>query len=144
MSTGARRWIRQELPDDRRQHPSLRPHEDEPFDDTLARECEAFLHGRYIEWTRSERLPVPAWAWFNELAHADRNTIEAHVRASDVSDQPRTLPDTALLLEQALLDRNDHEIRALQRDVLIPLELELTSRLLSPRAILDRVGQALE
>ena len=143
MSDAARKWVWQDPSNDRLAHPSFRVLDDaEPFDNVFADECEAFLQGRYVEWALDQHTAVPPWAWFNRAAHGSRAEIEDHVRTSERIDQPHTLPDTALVLERALLDRSEDAFREMQRDVLVQLELELMNRLLSPRAILAWVDQA--
>ncbi|HTW10191.1 MAG TPA: hypothetical protein VME46_21995 [Acidimicrobiales bacterium] len=37
----------------------------------LVEECEAFLQGRSAELLGSRHEPVEAWAWVNQVAHAE-------------------------------------------------------------------------
>ena len=43
----------------------------------VADECEAFLQGRLVSYLRAAGEEVPSWAWFNKLAHASPEELEA-------------------------------------------------------------------
>ena len=98
----------------------------------LARQCEAYLAGRFAHFVRRGREPPP-WAWFAVLAHADEDEVEAiasaglpdrRIRRSDSWDQA-----LAFLAQEMLCRATDaHQgLRDLQRSVLVPLELELAA-----------------
>jgi hypothetical protein len=103
---------------------------DAPFARELVEECEAFLEGRLVERLVDIGAPVPAWAWTNLLAHGTPEQL---------ADPPihGRRPGCALwawsqgraLLAAEVLDRAaaSGTLRTLQREVLVPLELELMS-----------------
>ena len=143
MSATPRGWIWGDLGDEPKRCSYSLPADANEFpDDALGLECEAFLEGRYVESLEGEGLPVPVWAWFNRAAHADRAAVERHARTSPTPERAHTLPETAVVVERSLLTHTDPAFRALQRDVLVPLELDLMNNILSPRAVLERLTQA--
>jgi hypothetical protein len=144
MSPAPRKWVWEYVDEPHGRAAFVPAEETEPVDDHFARECEAFLDGRYLEWAREEGIPVPAWAWFNRVAHGDRSAIAEHACASDISMRPQSLPETAVSVEFALLRKPDAVFGAVQRELLVPLELELMQHLLSPRAIHDRLAAVMD
>jgi hypothetical protein len=111
----------------------------------LGDECEAFLAGRYAERLLREGRRVPPWAWLNQAAHADADTILA--AADGLPDDGEILLWTdaratiAALVGAATAWGAD--LREVQQEVLVPLELELTNTILSPEELSRRVFQAL-
>jgi hypothetical protein len=99
----------------------------------LVAECEAFLNGVMAETLGELNGRVPAWTWMNLLAHATAADLEA----ARVSPSP-TLGGLAgdwrrarSFLAGEVLDlvaTGQTTLAALQRDVLVPLELDLVSR----------------
>jgi hypothetical protein len=73
---------------------------------------------------------VPGWVWFNGLAHGSRDDL-AELRADAAAQSPA--PDwagaVAFLSGEIVhaVDDDPQRLRALQRGVLIPLELRLAS-----------------
>jgi len=112
----------------------------------LVQECTAFLSGRYL--SRCERQPgrVPPWTWVSTLAHGERPDIEALARGTHgMALELRA----ASYLAQAMLaaiDTHDLDLRSLQRDVLIPLELrcELADSTFATRRVCTTVLKELK
>jgi hypothetical protein len=113
-------------------------------DERVAASCEMFLQGRYVDWLVGEAQPVPAWARLNRAAHGDRWTIRQHVLDFELPQVAETWTDVEVLVEAAVLaGTSDDGLVTLQREVLVPFELELMTMILSPRAAVDRVHRAL-
>lgn len=111
--------------------------------DDLGRECEAYLDGRYVEWLDQEGLPVPAWARLNGAAHADLPTLRRRVTPPG-SRRPRSWEEVEAVVTAAVVAAtSEATLAGVQRAALIPLELELMRRTMSPRATLERVYRAL-
>jgi hypothetical protein len=95
-------------------------------------EAEAFLRGTYAEHLESHGCRVPSWARLNRVAHGTEADLSALVEGEHAWDG-WTIGNTgwsrivsflaADLL--ALARATDQTVSALQRDVLIPLELDL-------------------
>lgn len=126
----------------RREH-----HADElgPTGAGVAADCEAFLAGRYPEHLITQGRRVPAWAWLNQAAHARADVIIA--AADRMPDDGRCLVWTdaraavASMVAAALVWGAD--LDEIQREVLVPLEIELAHEVLTPEALTRRVYQAL-
>ena len=97
----------------------------------LANECSAFLNGTLAEYWHDKGITVPVWAWTNLLAHGDEERI------TDAVMRPRCGRRTAhkwsvarsyLALEILGLLDESLSLEDLQCEVLVPLELELSSR----------------
>jgi hypothetical protein len=95
-------------------------------------EAEAFLRGTYAEHLISHGRRVPSWAWLNRVAHGTEADLAVLVGGEHPWDGS-TIGHTgwhrmvsflaADLL--ALARATDQTVSALQREVLVPLELEL-------------------
>jgi hypothetical protein len=115
---------------------------DDEYD--LGEECEAFLRGTYLHWLREEGLPIPAWAHLNRAAHAELAEVREHILAEDTTELAGDFPAAALLVEAILVAAaTPEELPAVQRDVLVPLELDLMQHRVSPRGAVERVTSAL-
>lgn len=97
----------------------------------VARECEAFLKGTYLEQAARERSSIPAWALLNTVAHGDLARIRATAR-SGAGALRWALPlgwsraSRELASEVAdLVGDDEHMLESVQLAVLVPLELEL-------------------
>lgn len=94
----------------------------------LVEECERFLQGGYAEHLAAAGRPVPVWAWLNLLAHgteADLRSVcalEARNEACTVWDQARRF-----LAGEVLTSARGRDVTAVQRAVLVPLELDLAA-----------------
>jgi hypothetical protein len=90
----------------------------------------AFLRGGLAERWEDEVGYVPAWVWTNRLAHG----TEAELRAESEGTRPvggasgeRWRRARAFLADEVLESAARYgSLAALQRDVLVPLELELS------------------
>ena len=98
----------------------------------IAEEVEAFLQGRLLErlCATGSCGTAPAWMWMNAVAHGDRALVESLVAGSSATARHASGWSRAraqLALE--LLDCSGggtQAMRALQDQVLIPLELRLS------------------
>jgi hypothetical protein len=92
-------------------------------------ELDAYLTGRSRQWFEDRGDPVPLWAYLNEAAHRDPEELCAISRGLDppplrgaVSGPGLALVIGALICEVA---GGDPElVRLVQREVLLPLELD--------------------
>lgn len=114
-----------------------------PPDDPLGREVEAFLSGRWTEVRGRVGASVPAWAWLNQAAHADTETLRS-VANRPARPTPATGEDVQVLVARALLAAAaPHGVERLQREVLVPLELRLIGDVASPRHVVELATTAL-
>ena len=93
--------------------------------EALAEECVAFLAGGYVESCEGGQNPVPVWAWMNVLAHG----TEAELRAAAL-DRPHDDPGHQARAFVAgelidLIDAGCLDLETFQREVLVPLELDV-------------------
>ncbi len=90
-------------------------------------DIDAFIRGRLAEVIERRGRRVPTWAWTNLLAHGERAAIEAdsHARPAqaDVWRQARSYLSAEVLGALG----PDGDLGHLQDEVLIPLELRLSS-----------------
>lgn len=99
----------------------------------LATECEDFLSGRLASALISERGTVPQWAWINFLAHASEP--ELHILAGDdyaggllsIYDAWRYAECSTACALLAASETSGCPVAEIQRQVLVPLELELAT-----------------
>jgi hypothetical protein len=105
-------------------------------DSNLVQECAAFLSGGYLSHYDREWGRVPLWAWFSTLAHGQRSDIEALAARGGAAYEIRTGSYLAYAV-LAAIDSHALDLRSLQRDVLIPVELECD--LAEPRLATRRV-----
>jgi hypothetical protein len=92
-------------------------------------ECELYLTGRYGGHLEDRALPRPVWVWLNPLAHGTAAELAAvtaepgdHTGGSWASAQ-QFLAGEVL----AVVEHDPERLRTLQRDVLVPFELELAA-----------------
>ena len=102
----------------------------------VADECEALLSGRLAEHRRSSGH-APVWTWLNAVAHGDDHDLRR--LAAEVGDDVETVT-TAAVARAVLAD--GRPVDALQRDVLVPLELRIAGEVITPRRLVELVGQA--
>jgi hypothetical protein len=112
----------------------------------VADECEAFLSGRLALHLMATGQLVPTWIGINRLAHGTVDDVlalgtrsDANVRASEWSVAVAYLADLAL----DLTGDDPGRLRDLQRDVLVPAELDLASDWFRPREPSDAVTAVL-
>lgn len=97
----------------------------------LVRECEAFLSGRLAEEMERDEDPLPAWAWCNMLAHGTPRQLRAmaggsllqRFEASEAWERGLCFLAREIL---ALVDEHRCTVEDIQRQVLVPLELEMS------------------
>jgi hypothetical protein len=97
----------------------------------LATECSAFLRGTLAEYWDDKGITVPVWAWTNLLAHGEEDDIaEAVVRPGCARRTAGhwSVARSYLALEILGLLDESLSLEDLQCEVLVPLELELSSR----------------
>jgi hypothetical protein len=95
-------------------------------DDDIATECQLFLTGRYAERLDASGRPLPAWVWLNELAHGSPDELSALAGGTTARPHPQVWASAITYLAGELLvlaDGDTARLRALQSDVLVPLEL---------------------
>ena len=112
-------------------------------DGTLAAECEAFLAGRRADCRNTEGRPLPRWAWLNQAAHADIDSLR-HTAAQQVDTASLRGDDIQAVLARAVVAASgSNDVVRLQREVLVPLELRMMGSVMSPRRAVELVTAAL-
>ena len=99
------------------------------------REAQAILSGRAIEWFEEQHTRVPAWAWVNQLAHATPVRLRQLVTIGHYA-HPSSW-DCALgasAAEVVTAGASPAGILRLQREALLPLELDLLAGTAAPPA----------
>src|SRR5262245_18668865 len=96
----------------------------DPFGRALVDECEWYLSGAFAEHCAADEQ-VPAWAWMNLLAHGEESELRALATDRAVDDEGRQALRyvAAELLDLAADGYLD--LAMYQRDVLVPLELDM-------------------
>jgi len=102
--------------------------------DELGDECDAYLTGGYLEYARSHDLQLSGWMWLNEIAHGSPGTV---VSAASRGCRPGWDGTTAVLAQALLAAAAGTDTSSIQRGVLIPLELELIGRTVTPRRLVE-------
>lgn len=96
----------------------------------LVADCAAFLQGDLAERLEREAGHVPVWVWTNRLAHASKAQLEAESgspRPTGSATADRWRRVRAFLAGEVLEAAASYgSLASLQRDVLVPLELELS------------------
>lgn len=115
-------WHRTEADGDRVRWPDGRQ---------LIRECEAFMSGRLAEEMELAGQPVPSWAWLNMLAHGTHRQLRGIANGAMIGqfvDADAWERGMSFLAREVLAVVDQHRccIDDLQRQVLVPLELEMT------------------
>jgi hypothetical protein len=105
----------------------------------VADEADAFLDGRLLQQMRrcGWHGPVPPWLWLNAVAHGDLPTVIvvsglhpvlSYPEYTDDNDDTAGWRPAQARVASELLRRSrgsDETFRALQREVLVPLELSV-------------------
>ena len=102
-----------------------------PEGQQLVHECEAFLAGRLAWVLEGEHRTIPAWAWCNVLAHCSAEQLAqmAAGRMLGAFTAAGAWERGLCFLARELLAQADErgcEPAEVQRDALVPLELEMT------------------
>jgi hypothetical protein len=111
-------------------------------------EADAMLQGSYLRFLIQEQRPIPKWAWLNPLAHAPVAKLH-HLAEAVVNRAPTDWGTAVCLLAGNLLNLGSSAegVCRLQRDVLVPLELDwLSGRARTPSSpgdLMAIVGSAL-
>jgi hypothetical protein len=101
----------------------------------LVRECELFLAGRYAEHLRAVEKPLPGWVWLNPLAHGSGDEL---IRLRDKAGERKARSDWTTAVGflageiLAFVDDDPDDLRVVQQEALVPLELHLASNWFSP------------
>jgi hypothetical protein len=110
----------------------------DPSAERLIEEWESFLAGDSVSLCEARGEPVPVWAWMNVLAHG----TEAELRAAAENRPPNDEGRQALAFVASelveLIDAGVAVLEAFQREVLVPLELDVIA---CPAAPQWRPGQ---
>ena len=92
-------------------------------------ECDALLSGRSLEVYEWHRVPAPAWAQLNWIAHCEPSEILYRSQSElGLQRQGGTWPWAISTMAHEMVKRAggcEAAIRRLQRECLIPLELTL-------------------
>lgn len=92
-------------------------------------ECEAYLAGRLAAYLQELGRPIPAVAWLNQVVHATPRELSILAITGEAYVVEPSLWRRAIgYLARSLLERareTGRPIEELQRDLLVPLELEL-------------------
>ena len=113
----------------------------------LADECSAVLEGRYADALAGAGMPVPVWAWVNLLAHGTED--ELREAAGTLGTSEHWVQARAFLAGEVIDAAGvpGASLRSLQREVLVPLELELAAEQRpgsrTSGALVERVTDAL-
>jgi len=97
----------------------------------VVEDCGAFLLGRYAEELESRSLAVPVWAWTNVLAHGtprDLRRTADDTRFGPVSTREWRAARAYVAAELLESTARDQSLAETQRQLLIPLELQLATR----------------
>ena len=113
------------------------------LDDTVICECESFLAGRWAFDRRNQGRPLPRWAWLNQVAHGDVDSLrEAAARPS--GSTPWRSDDIQAVLARAVLAAGPlDDLSRVQREILVPLELRVMAAVMSPRRVVELAVAAL-
>jgi hypothetical protein len=114
-----------------------------PFDESgqgrqLVSDCTAFLLGHLAEQIEARRGHVPVWAWLNLVAHgSEEDVLSARRAVVSARSAPGTSLDVSIecwhrarsYLAAEVLNLVDRwgPLAEVQREVLVPLELEFAS-----------------
>ena len=116
----------------------------------LASDCERVLDGSFLDAACARGEAVPCWAWLNKLTHCTESELALIARRPLVFEQrgdlhtwARTLSFLAHELQQSAA-RCKRDVTSLQREALLPLELELMGAAFGPSELTRRVLVALE
>jgi hypothetical protein len=104
----------------------------------LAGETEAFLDGTLAELVAGRLRTLPPWMLVNRIAHGDidelRGLVQGDTAPLTIVGAPAAYNRTWAMAQRSLVlhllasGRAPDEIRRVQREVLVPLELQLITR----------------
>lgn len=90
----------------------------------LVAECEQMLAGHTAGVLARDGAPVPTWAWINLLAHGSELEIRAIARTRPAGDGWLEAQGYLASEMMALVEAGCTTLAELQRDVVLPIELE--------------------
>jgi hypothetical protein len=91
----------------------------------LVREATAIIAGRYAEWATAAGRPVPVWAWMNLLAHGTEEALRTEAERLCGARGWRHARSAVAAEILDLADAGHIRLSEVQRDVLLPLELDV-------------------
>ncbi|MDY7106265.1 MAG: hypothetical protein S0880_34210 [Actinomycetota bacterium] len=93
----------------------------------LLEDCDALLDGRLAERLLTTERPVPSWAWVDLLAHGSERALRRPPMVAATIEDRRWCRARSYLAGEVMMvvDTGEATLAELQRDVLVPLELEL-------------------
>jgi hypothetical protein len=93
----------------------------------LVEECEAFIDGQAAELAGAWGMPVPVWGWMNLLAHGTEDELRDEATSHPGCDRWRQARAFVAGELVDLIDAGRVSLAEFQRDVLMPLELDVMS-----------------
>jgi hypothetical protein len=89
--------------------------------------AEALLHGDVLITLQERGEAAPAWGYLNLLAHSERGSLQ---RVRDFNQSRRPLSGWGTVVFELIVDMlsaapTEEDLRALQRQALVPLELRI-------------------
>lgn len=100
--------------------------------EALSTDAESFLSGRLAERLAGRTGSVPAWTWTNLLAHGTEADLRAEAKratAGPAQGERRWRQARAYLAVEVLKEAGARgSLTCLQKEVLVPLELDLAAR----------------
>jgi hypothetical protein len=122
------RWRRQR---ETERVPASAPRREARAGERLAQEVEAFLGGSSKEWLLTRGRDVPAWAYLNQVTHAEPDVLrELAASAPEATGDGLSWRAAVALLAQEILEIGGSDsvsIRRIQIDQLVTLESQLLS-----------------
>jgi len=91
-------------------------------------ECEAFLAGQLAAHFLNRHRPIPPVAWLNRVVHATANELAILAVGTSDTFQPGTWARAVSYLARIVQERareTGRPVNEIQRELLLPLELEL-------------------
>lgn len=90
-------------------------------------EASAMVEGDYLEFLLAARQPIPGWAWLNPLAHRSVPRVVQMARTAAAGLDPEGWSGalSSLAAEMVRMGGTVEGVERIQRDALVPFELEL-------------------
>jgi hypothetical protein len=102
-------------------------HQQQRSDVSVVQLAEALIQGDVLIALQERGDAAPSWGYLNLLAHSDRSSLR---RVLDFNQSRRPLSGWGTVVFDLIVDMlnstsSEHDLRALQRKALIPLELKI-------------------
>ena len=116
----------------------------------LGDEAKLFLDGKYLELAYSTGRDLPAWVWLSTLGHADEATLSLaetwHVEHE--GERPEygvwgTVLEHLVVQLREVACALDVSIASLQRSIIVPLELVISTNPVGPATLYRLVSRML-